>query len=65
MNSSKNSQNGQEFSDEFKFDNSTSIEDFLKEIEEKERDLHITAEMVIEIDEPDFNDENLPEFFKK
>jgi molecular chaperone GrpE len=65
MNSSKNSQNEQEFSDEFKFDNSTSIEDFLKEIEEKERDLHITAEMVIEIDEPDFNEETLPEFFKK
>jgi len=65
MNSSKNSQNGQEFSDEFKFDDSTSIDDFLREIEEKERDLHISPEMVIEIDESDFNDENLPEFLRK
>lgn len=65
MNSSKNAQNGQELSDEFKFDDETSLEDFLKEIEAKERDLHISSEMVIEISESDFNENNLPEFLKE
>lgn len=65
MNSSKNAQKEQEFSDEFKFDDSTSLDDFLKEIEEKERDLHISSEMVIEIDESDFNEDKLPEFLRK
>ncbi len=35
-----------------------SIDDFIKELEAKERDLHISSEMVIEIDEADFDDTN-------
>jgi len=65
MNSSKNSKNEQDFSEDFTFDDSTSLDDFLREIEEKERDLHISSEMVIEIDESDFNENNLPEFLRK
>ena len=36
----------------------TSVDDFIKQLEAKERDLHISSEMVIEIDEADFDDTN-------
>lgn len=39
-----------------------SVEDFIRELEEKEKDLHITAEMVIEVSESEFDDKNIPEF---
>lgn len=38
------------------------VEDFLKELEAKERDLDISSEMVIEIAEADFDDAELPDF---
>lgn len=41
----------------------SSIEDFLRELEEKEKDLNISQEMVIEIEE-DASEEELPEFIK-
>src|SRR6185295_9768149 len=63
MNSDKNPQNAEELSRDFEFDDSTTIDDFIKELEAKEKDLHISSEMVIEIDEPDYN-ENVPEFVK-
>jgi molecular chaperone GrpE len=62
MDSKNNSQNAEEISKEFEFDDSSSIEDFIKELEAKEKDLHISSEMVIEIDEADFSDKDLPEF---
>ena len=65
MNSSKNAQNGQELSNEFKFDDSSSLDDFLREIEARERDLQISSEMVIEIEESDLAEGNLPEFLIK
>lgn len=43
--------------------NSLSIEDFIKELEAKEKDLHISSDLAIEIDEADFDDTN-PEFIK-
>ncbi|CAN5869499.1 hypothetical protein BH20ACI4_BH20ACI4_28100 [soil metagenome] len=39
----------------------SSIEDFLRELEEKEKDLNMSDEMVIEIDE-DSSEQELPEF---
>jgi len=44
-------------------ENSLSIEDFIKELEAKEKDLHISSDLAIEIDEADFDDTN-PEFIK-
>ena len=42
-----------------------SVDDFIKQLEEKEKDLHITAETsIIEIAEA-FEDEKLPEFLKE
>jgi molecular chaperone GrpE len=43
--------------------NSLSIEDFIKELEAKEKDLHISSDLAIVIDEAGFDDTN-PEFIK-
>jgi molecular chaperone GrpE len=43
---------------------SLSIEDFIRELEAKEKDLQISAGIDIEIDDPDFDDTNPPEFIK-
>jgi len=48
---------------EIEAENSLSIEDFIKELEAKEKDLHISSDLAIEIDEADFDDTN-PEFVK-
>ena len=36
---------------EIEYDSSDSIDDFIKELEAKEKDLHISSEMVVEIEE--------------
>ena len=49
---------------QFDFDDSLSIDDFIKQLEAKEKDLHISPELVIEIEESDFDDKKAVEFFK-
>jgi molecular chaperone GrpE len=44
-------------------ENSLSIEDFIKELEAKEKDLQISSDLAIEVDEADFDDTN-PDFIK-
>ena len=64
---SSNSQNREDLSADFKFDDSTSIDDFIRELEAKEKDLDISSELIIEIDETDLDDHgagNLPDFLK-
>jgi molecular chaperone GrpE len=39
-----------------------TVDAFIKELEAKEKDLHITSELTIEIDEPDFDAEKFPAF---
>ena len=39
-----------------------SVDDFIKELEAKEKDLHISSELVIEVEEADFDDLNIPDF---
>jgi len=48
---------------EIEEENSLSIEDFIKELEAKEKDLSISPDLAIEIDEADFDDTN-PEFIR-
>ncbi|HVE59086.1 MAG TPA: nucleotide exchange factor GrpE [Pyrinomonadaceae bacterium] len=48
---------------EIEDENSLSIEDFIKELEAKEKDLQISSDLAIEIDGADFDDTN-PEFIK-
>jgi molecular chaperone GrpE len=43
-------------------DEPESVEDFIKELEAKEKDLHISSELVIEVEDSDFDDANVPQF---
>ena len=62
MKPGKNSQPTEEISEEIQDKNTLSIDEFFKQLEAKEKDLDISAEMVIEIDEDGF-DENIPPHF--
>ncbi|MGB7200985.1 MAG: nucleotide exchange factor GrpE [Pyrinomonadaceae bacterium] len=48
--------------EELDIDSSESVDDFIKELEAKERDLHITADLSIEIEEADFDADDVPVF---
>lgn len=62
MDSNNNLENMEDFVPEIDTTDSTSIDDFIKQLEAKERDLHISSEMVIEVDEPTFDDTNPSDF---
>ncbi len=47
--------------DEINLDSTTSVDDFIRELEAKEKDLHITADLSIEIADSDI-DMSVPEF---
>ena len=49
---------------EFEADKMASIDDFLKELEEKEKDLNMSSDVVIEVDETEISEEFIPEFLK-
>jgi molecular chaperone GrpE len=42
-----------------------TVDDFIKELEAKEKDLHITSDMTIEVADSDFDPEAVPEFVKR
>ncbi len=46
-------------------DDISSVDDFLRELEEKEKDLHITADYQIEIAESDFDEASVPAFVQQ
>lgn len=48
--------------EELDLDSAESVDDFIKELEAKERDLHITADLSIEIEESDFDVDAVPAF---
>jgi molecular chaperone GrpE len=43
---------------------SPSLDDFIKELEEKEKDLHISSDLVVEIEELDINEDDAAELLK-
>lgn len=47
--------------DELDMDAFASVDDFIKELEAKEKDLHITADLKIEISESDYDPRNMPD----
>ena len=61
MNSNQDAQNTENFAEEIEVDNSLSIDDFIKELEAKEKDLHIFSEMVVEVEEDEFDDAKFAE----
>lgn len=50
--------------DEIELDDSGSIDDFIKELEAKERDLHISSELEMEIEEVSFEQANVEDILK-
>ena len=48
---------------ELDMDTSPSVDDFIKELEAKEKDLHITADLTIEVSNSDFDE--VPEFIQE
>lgn len=53
--------NQEQLSAEFEAENIASLDDFLKELEEKEKDLNISAEVVVEVDDDALSDDSAPE----
>jgi molecular chaperone GrpE len=53
------------FADDSDAEDSTSVDDFIRELEAKEKDLHITADTTIIEIAQGFDDSNLPEFIKE
>jgi molecular chaperone GrpE len=65
MNSKEQIPMPEETLEELDADETSSVDDFIKELEAKEKDLHITADLTIEIAECDFDSNNIPEFVKQ
>src|SRR5881394_692252 len=67
MNSNEQFQNSEESVDEIEIDMdaTSSVDDFIKELEAKEKDLHITSDMTIEIEESEFDTRNVPDLIQK
>lgn len=55
----------EEFSEEIDMDDLTSIDDFIKELEARERDLDISSETVIEIEDSEFDDDIIENFLSE
>jgi molecular chaperone GrpE len=47
--------------DTVELDTAPSVDDFIRQLEEKEKDLHITAELQIEVEESEFDERNIPD----
>lgn len=56
--------NQEQLSAEFEAENAASLDDFLKELEAKEKDLNISSEMVVEIEEESPTEQTIPEFLR-
>lgn len=64
MNSINDAENQNDEIIEIEEENSVSIDEFIRQLEEKEKDLKISSDLSIEIDESDFDDINPPDFIK-
>jgi molecular chaperone GrpE len=64
MDPNKNIENIEEVADS-QSDESVSVDDFIKELEAKEKDLHITADTTIIEIEQSFDDANMPDFLRQ
>ena len=51
--------------EEIDMDATASVDDFIKELEAKEKDLHITADLKIEIEQSEYDPRNTPNFVPK
>lgn len=63
MDSNQDQENQDIFAVEIEEEGSDSIEDFIRQLEAREKDLHIPSDLAIEVGDADFDDTN-PEFVK-
>jgi len=64
MNSKPDSFNTKEISEEIEVDNTLSIDEFFKTLEAKEKDLDISSDLVIEVDEMDLGEQDISDFLQ-
>ena len=64
MNSKPDSLNTTESSEEVESDNTLSIDEFFKTLEAKEKDLDISSDLVIEIDELDLGEQDISDYLQ-
>jgi molecular chaperone GrpE len=64
MNPEQNPQNTKGASEETEMDSTLSIDEFFKQLEAKERDLHISDELVIEVSESDVGEQDISDFLQ-
>lgn len=62
MNSNRDTENDKELLEDIDSDDLRSVDDFFKELEAKEKDLHISSDLVIEIEQSEYDDRNTPDF---
>ncbi len=65
MNSNKEIKEPEDSVEEIQAENTSSVDDFIKELEAKEKDLHITADYKIELAESDYDIETVPDFVQQ
>jgi molecular chaperone GrpE len=65
MKSKKTLEIGEDRADDVEIDATESVDDFIRELEAKEKDLCISPELVIEVSESDFDDTNIPDFISE
>lgn len=64
MNSKHNLENKNDSSKKTEVSESVSVDDFIRQLEAREKDLHISSDLVIEIEEPDFADGEIDEILE-
>lgn len=64
MNPKPDSIDAEEISEAVEFDNTLSIDEFFKTLEAKEKDLDISSDLVIEVDETDLGEQDISDFLK-
>jgi molecular chaperone GrpE len=65
MNNKEQIPKPEESLEELDMDEISSVDDFIKELEAKEKDLHITADLTIEIEQSEYDPRNIPDFVEK
>lgn len=64
MSSNHNPQNLNDLPEESETDNTLSIDEFFKQLEAKEKDLEISSDLVIEVDESDIDGQDISDFLQ-
>jgi molecular chaperone GrpE len=64
MNSNHNLDNKNDFSNEIEISESVSVDDFIRQLEAKEKDLHISSDLVIEVEDSEFSEHEIDEILE-